>query len=146
MMRSGKSLPCMQTTPTHVRTLLIMDDDPASLAEVVHILQGEDYLILTADNAHSGLTQLALDRVEVILAVQHRDNPDTLAFMHTAEEIHPHTVRIMLSDNEIPGLYLAANSGTTHKSLVKPISNEHLRKHLAESFTCHAALFKTPQV
>lgn len=145
MMRSGKSLPCMQTTPTHVRTLLIMDDDPASLAEVVHILQGEDYLILTADNAHSGLTQLALNRVEVILAVQHRDNPDMLTFMHKTEEIHPHTMRIMLSDNEISGLGLAANTGVTHKSLVKPISGEHLRKHLAESFSWHAALFKTPQ-
>ncbi|MCX7193131.1 MAG: EAL domain-containing protein [Proteobacteria bacterium] len=146
MMRSGKSLPCAQKIPTHVRTLLIIDNDPASLGEIEHMLLGEDYQILTADNAHSGLSQLALNHVQVILAVQHRDNPNMLDFMHKAEEIHPHTVRIMISDNEIAGLSQAANTGITHKSLVKPIAGEYLRKHLAESFIYHAALFQTPRV
>jgi diguanylate cyclase (GGDEF)-like protein/PAS domain S-box-containing protein len=142
MMRSGKSLPGAVPKSSAVRTLLIVDDDPASIREIEHALQGEDCTILTAGNAHFGLSQLALNHVQVILAVQHPSGPDMLEVLHKAEEIYPHTVRILLSDihDEMNRLNHAANSGVTHKAITKPIAGEHLRRHIGESFTYHAAL------
>ncbi|MFA6972286.1 MAG: EAL domain-containing protein [Gallionella sp.] len=143
MLRSGKSLPCAQKKTVGVRTLLVVDDDPASLGEIQHTLQGENYLILSAGNAHAGLALLAPNQVQVILAVQHAAGMNMLEFLHKAEEIHSHTLRILLLDScdELSGLSQAANAGITHKSLARPIAGEHLRKHIAESFIYHAALF-----
>lgn len=141
LMHSGKSLPGAPQKTDTTRSLLIIDDDPLSLRKILLSLQGEDYLIHTASDADSGLTQLALTPIQVILAVQQRNNPNMLDFMHRAEEIHPHTVRILLSDDEPAGFNQAANTGVTHKVLVKPISGEYLRKHISEAYTYHAALF-----
>ena len=146
LLRSGKSLPCAQIKTASVRTLLIMDDEPARLREIEHSLQGEDYLILIAGDAHSGLALLAMNHVQVVLAAQHLSNMNGLEFLHKTEEIHPRTVRILLSDNhdELTRLSQAVNTGTAYKSLTRPIAGEHLRKHIRESFSYHATLFQTP--
>ncbi len=145
MLRSGKSLPCAQKPPARVRTLLIMDDDPASLGEIQQALQGEGYFILTASNAQSALALLALHQVQVILVVHHPASLNVLEFLRSAEEIHPHGRRILLSDGQDDAGWLsqAANAGATHKSLTRPIAGEYLRKHIDESFTCQVALLQS---
>lgn len=146
LLRSGRSLPRAQEKTGSVRILLIMDDDPAKLREIEHALQGEDYLILTASNARTALALLAMNHVQVVLAAQHLSSLDGLEFLHIAAEIHPHTVRILLSDShdELARLGQAVNTGIAHKSLIQPIAGEHLRKHIRESFAYHAALFEEP--
>ncbi|MDO8208079.1 MAG: EAL domain-containing protein [Gallionella sp.] len=146
MLRSGKSLPCAQKASARVRILLIVDDDPASLIDVEHALQGEDYLIITAGNMHAGMASLALNHVQVILGVQHQSGLNMLAFLHKAEEIHPLSRRVLLSDShdETGRLDHAANAGIMHQSLTRPIADEYLRKHIGESFACHAARLLSP--
>ncbi len=145
LLRSGRSLPCAQKIPARVRTLLIVDDDAGSLIDVEHALEGEDYVILTAGDAQSGLSQLSLNRVQVILAVQHQAGMNVLEFLHKAEEIYPQSWRILLSDGHVDtGLVAqAANAGVTHKSLTRPIAPLYMRKHLDESFTCQALLLQS---
>lgn len=141
LLRSGRSLPCAQKTPARVRSLLIVDEDPVSLMDVEQTLQGQDYVILTAGDAQSGLSLLACNYVQVILAVQHQAGLNVLAFLHKAEEIYPHSRRVLLSDGRVDAglIAQAANAGVTHKSLFRPIAPLYLRKHIDESFTFQAS-------
>lgn len=142
LLRSGKSLPAAQNRPADIRTLLIMDDDPLSMKAIEHELQGQDYAILTASDTASGMTLLALNHVQVILAVVHSPGLNVLNFLHKAQEIHPHTLRILLSEahDQLAGLYQTVNTGAAHKLLGSPIEGGHLRKHLSDSFTYQATL------
>lgn len=113
-----------------------------SLREIRYALQGEDYLIFTASDSRSGMALLALNHIKVILAVQHPSRLNLLDFLHRAEEIYPHTVRLLLSDShgELSKLHQIVNTGIVHKTLTNPIAGEHLRKHLGETFIYHAAI------
>ncbi len=140
MLRSGKSMPGAAPKTRGVRTLLILDDDPTSLREAAQALQDEAWTILTAHDEHFALSQLALNHVQVILAVQHRAGRDMLAFMRKVEEIHPDSRRMLLADGEFAIMGPAVNSGTLHKALTRPIDTAHLRRHIDESFTLQRAM------
>lgn len=146
LLRSGKSLPRAQEKPIPVRTLLIVSDTPTQLRELQHSLHGEGYLILTADNVHTGLESLALHQVQVVLAAQHLTSLNGLELLRKAADIHPRTVRILLSDSraDLAAASLAVNAGIAHKSLTEPIAEEHLRKHIREAFAYHDAALQAP--
>jgi diguanylate cyclase (GGDEF)-like protein/PAS domain S-box-containing protein len=145
LLRSGKSIPPAQEKPANERSLLIIDDDPVSLKKIVHALQGEEYHIHSASDIPSGMALLALNHIKVILAVQHPRSLNVLDFLHKAEEIYPHTVRLLLLDSqgELTRLEQIVNTGIAHKTLTNPIAGEHLRKHLSETFIYQTARLQT---
>lgn len=143
ILRSGKSLPRAAEKSGTAYTLLIVNDDPDKLTEIEHSLQGENCCVLTANNAHAGLELLALKQVQVVLVGQHQASMDGTEFLRTVGEIHPRTVRILLAENydNLATVSQAINAGIAHKFLTKPISEEHLRKHILDAFAYHKAIF-----
>jgi diguanylate cyclase (GGDEF)-like protein/PAS domain S-box-containing protein len=145
LLRSGKALPSAEAV-CPVRTLLIVVSEPDTLKEIELALHGEEYRILTADNTRSGLELLALNQVQVILVKQHLPGPampgmDGPDFLRSAAEIHPHAMRMLLSDSQddLAALSHAVNTGIAYKLLTRPIAEEHLRKHILEAFAYYEA-------
>lgn len=145
LIRSGKSLPRAVEEAGTVCTLLIVNNDPGKLKEIENSLQGENYCILTAGNANAGLELLALNQSQVVLVGQHLPDMNGPEFLRKVEEIHPRTVRILLSENhdDLATLSQAVNAGIAHKLLTKPIAEERLRKHIMEAFAYQKAIFQS---
>jgi len=145
---SGKSLPCTTEEAGAHHTLLIVDNDPEKLNAIQQSLQTRNYRVITTNNAHTGLELLALNQVQVVLVNQYLSDMNVVEFLRKIEEIHPRTVRILLSENygDLAVLSQEINAGIAHKFLTKPISEEHLHKHITEAFTYHQAIFQTPAV
>jgi EAL domain-containing protein (putative c-di-GMP-specific phosphodiesterase class I) len=151
LLRSGKALPIAGKEVCPVHTLLIVVSEPDTLKEIGLALHGEEYRILTADNTRTGLELLTLNQVQVILADQHLPGPgmsgmDGPDFLRSAAEIHPHAMRMLLSDSrdDLAALSRAVNTGIAYKLLTRPIAAEHLRKHILEAFAYYEAASQTP--
>lgn len=146
LLRSGKSLPrTVEETSLHC-TLLIVNNDPDRLNVMQHSLHARNYRIITANDAHAGLELLALNQAQVVLVSQHLPDMNVAEFLRKVEEIHPRTVRILLSKNHdgLAALSQAINAGIAHKFLTEPVSEEHLCKHITEAFAYHQAIFQAP--
>ncbi|HET7833812.1 MAG TPA: EAL domain-containing protein [Gallionella sp.] len=140
LLRSGKTLPNPEET-CPARHLLIVSDKPDILKDIELSLHDEDYCIHTADGSHAGLESLALNQAQVILVKQHPPGMDGPDFLSRAREINPHSIRILLADQDdnLATLSQAVNSGTAGKLLTHPIAEDHLRKHVLEAFAAYEA-------
>jgi len=117
------------------RTLLLVDDDPATLTALTRIVSAEGYEVLTTGNAREALDLLAVHDVGVIVADYRMPGMDGNEFLQRARSLYPHTGRIMLSGHsDMKSLIAAVNNGAIHTFLEKPVSAAVLRKALAEAF------------
>ncbi|WIM06419.1 MAG: EAL domain-containing protein [Candidatus Nitricoxidivorans perseverans] len=143
LLRQEKSLPPMVKEGAELRTLLIVDDEPDILSALGRALRGEDYRVLAAGSAKEGLELLATNDVQVILSDQRMPVMSGTEFLGRAKDIHPDTVRIVLSGyTDLESVTRLVNEGAIYKFLTKPWDDEQLRGHIREAFLYHDAIIK----
>ncbi|EXI77864.1 MAG: Bacteriophytochrome cph2 [Candidatus Accumulibacter appositus] len=137
LLRSGRSLPLGDPTLSDaVRTLLLVDDEPSILAALRRVLRRDRYRILTAGSAVEGLELLALNEVQVIISDQRMPTTSGTEFLGRVKELHPNTVRIVLSGyTDLQTVTDAVNRGSIYKFLTKPWDDEQLREQIRDAFT-----------
>ena len=117
------------------RTLLIVDDEENVLSSLRRLLRGAGYQIVVARSGPEGLARLAEHDVDVIVSDQRMPGMTGVEFLRRAKELHPETVRIVLSGyTELQSITDAVNEGAIYKFLTKPWDDERLRAHVAEAF------------
>jgi len=136
LLREGRSLSLGAHAETdQSRTLLLVDDEPHILSALTRLLRRDGYRILTATSAAEGLELLALNDVQVIVSDQRMPEMSGTEFLGRVKEMHPNTIRIVLSGyTELRSITDAINHGAIYKFLTKPWDDELLRENIREAF------------
>jgi len=143
MLCANKSLPALPVESQPDRTLLLVDDEASILAALRRLLRNEGYRVLTAASAREGLEILARNDVQVILSDQRMPEMTGTEFLGRVKDMHPDTVRIVLSGYaELTTIIDAVNRGAIYKFLIKPWEDDLLRGHIRDAFRYHDAVIK----
>lgn len=119
----------------NARALLLVDDDEAVINVLELLLRGRGYRVFSATSAEQGLTLLGENRVDVVVSDQRMPGMPGVEFLRRVKEIHPDSVRIMLSGYaDLQSVTDAINEGAIYKFLAKPWDNELLCTHIDEAF------------
>ena len=119
----------------NARTLLLVDDDEAILNVLELLLRCRGYRVLSATSAEQGLTLLGENRVDVVVSDQKMPGMKGVEFLRRVKEIHPDSVRMMLSGyTDLQSVTDAINEGAIYKFLTKPWNNELLCANIDEAF------------
>jgi len=144
LLEEGKCLPRLQAPGTAAkRTLLVVDDEPSVLSSLHRLLSPDGYDILTAESGMRALELLATHPVQVILSDQRMPHMTGTEFLSRVKELHPDSVRIVLSGyTDQESVTQAVNEGAIYKFLHKPWDNDLLRVHIRDAFLFHEAIIK----
>ena len=116
------------------RTLLMVDDDAASLAAMEKGLRSEQYNVLTANNAQQGFDHLANHDVDVVVSDFHMPGMNGNDFLERVRRLHPKATRIMLSgQSDVQSLIGSVNGAAIHKFLTKPVALRDLKQSVREA-------------
>jgi diguanylate cyclase (GGDEF)-like protein len=139
LLRSGRRLDvALPAGRPPRRTLLAVDDEANILSALKRLLRREGYDILTASSAREGLELLARHQVGVIVSDQRMPEMTGVEFLSRVKELHPGTVRIVLSGyTDLTTVQEAINEGAIYKFLTKPWDDDQLRAQIAEAFRSH---------
>lgn len=117
------------------RTLLLVDDEQNIVSALTRLFRRDGYRILTANSGKEGLEKLAQHEVGVILSDQRMPEMNGSEFLSRVKELHPDTVRIMLSGyTDLNSVTDAINRGAIYRFLTKPWEDDLLRANVADAF------------
>ncbi|WP_071870602.1 EAL domain-containing protein [Atopomonas hussainii] len=140
--RQGVTLP--EQAQEQVQTLLLVDDEPNILRALTRLLRRDGYTILTANSAQEGFELLARNNVQVIISDQRMPGMSGTEFLRKVKDIHPHTVRMVLSGyTDLASVTEAINQGSIYKYLVKPWEDEQLREVIRQAFQQYELQLRT---
>jgi len=117
------------------RTLLLVDDEEHMLSALSRVLRRDGYRILKATSAKAAFDLLAQHPVGVIVCGLRMPELSGTEFLRRVRQIHPQTVRIVLSGyTELTSVTDAINEGAVYKFLTKPWEDDLLRANIKEAF------------
>lgn len=124
------------------RAILLVDDEPNILKSLKRALRHLEAKVYTTNNAEEALEALALNEVGVILSDLNMPKVDGIELLDKVHQMHPYTVRMILSGNEeFENACDAINRSAIHKYITKPWSDEHLLKEIEEGFLRYESQF-----
>ena len=115
--------------------ILFVDDDPEILFSFKRQFYKQDFDLLTANGAYSGL-ELVKSEPDVAVVISDYSMPEIngIAFLKKVKEINPQIVRIMLTGYaDLKTAIDAVNFGHVFRFLTKPASKEALELTIMEA-------------
>ena len=129
------ALPAPELSSGHRQTLLIVDDEANIRSSLYRLLRRDGYHILRAASAEEGLAMLALHEVQVVVSDQLMPGMSGTEFLAKVKQLHPKTIRIMLSGyTAVDSIIEATNSGAVFRFHTKPWDDDGMRASIAEAF------------
>ena len=120
---------------TACQTLLIVDDDPFTLALLATELGGEPYRILRAQSAAEAFDTLAQQDVQVILCDQSMPGMKGTVMLDQVRTMYPGTFRIILSGKAgLEEMMAAVNRGAVDRFYTKPWEHQALLGSVRQAF------------
>lgn len=124
----------LRITPAS-KVLLLVDDEQNIVSSLKRLLRRDGYQILTANGGAEGLAILTENHVDVIISDQRMPGMTGVEFLSKVKELHPDTIRIVLSGyTELNSVTDAINEGAVFRFLTKPWNDEKLRDSIKEAF------------
>jgi diguanylate cyclase (GGDEF)-like protein/PAS domain S-box-containing protein len=138
LLRSGRRLTMPQGDDQPQRKLLLVDDDAGVLSALKRLFRREGYTLLTARDGAEGLEVLASHNAGVVISDGRMPNMGGAEFLGKVRDIHPDTVRIMLSGyTDLDAVTEAVNRGEIFKFLTKPWADQELVEVVRDAFRLH---------
>jgi diguanylate cyclase (GGDEF)-like protein/PAS domain S-box-containing protein len=135
MLRAGRRLALPTASDTPERSILLVDDEPSILAALRRLLRREGYNILAANGGAEGLELLATHKVGVVISDARMPEMSGAEFLGRVREMHPDTVRIMLSGyTDLEAVTSAVNRGELFRFLAKPWNDGDLLDTVRDAF------------
>lgn len=120
-------------------TLLVVDDDADMLRLLTMRLEAAGYRVLTAASAEAALTQLAVERPQLLLSDVRLPGKDGLALFDEVHAQHPMLPVILLTAHgSIPDAVEATSRGV-YTYLTKPFDGKELLDKIAQALALHSA-------
>src|SRR5438309_1721044 len=108
-------------------TVLVVDDEPASLRAVTRAL-ADDYRVVTTVTAAEALRRLAAESVAVLVVDQRMPEMTGTELLARSARQHPDVVRVLLTGyTDVETLVDAINAGQVYYYLTKPWEPRTLR-------------------
>lgn len=121
--------------PETTRTLLLVDDEQNIVSALKRLVRRDGYEILTANSGFEALEILEKHAVDVIISDQRMPGMTGVEFLSKVKELHPDTIRLMLSGyTELNSVTDAINEGAVFRFLTKPWDDDKLRASIKEAF------------
>jgi diguanylate cyclase (GGDEF)-like protein len=146
-LKEGKCLPAPEGADDMPRrTLLLVDDDADTLDLLDCVLRQDGYRILTARSGAEGLELLALNEVQVVVCDQHMPTMNGSQFLDRVKNLHPDTLRIILSGYaDFESIVDAINRGAIYRFYKKPWKGEVIREDIRDAFRHYKCLHDGPR-
>ncbi len=108
--------------------LLLVDDEQGILDSLTRLFFEEDYETETASSGNEALKKLSGNNFSLIISDQRMPEMTGAQFLQKAKELHPDTIRIMLTGySDIKDAVAAINKGEVHKYINKPWDDDELK-------------------
>lgn len=108
------------------QTILAVDDEPLILRSYGRTL-GDQFNLVTAESADAALSILRTDEIAVILTDLKMPGMDGIAFLQSARELRPETVRMMISGHADMGDAInSVNIAGIFRLMLKPCPEEQI--------------------
>ncbi|MDB5765124.1 MAG: hypothetical protein JWQ21_4119 [Herminiimonas sp.] len=131
--RSAYDLPSIEEHENG--TLLIVDNDVDAVDALCRLLREDGYKILTTPAADEGFEMLAMNKVRTVICGDRMHGMNGTEFLSRVRDLHPATVRIMLTEYAHPASGDDTDdTGAAARLMVKPLDAARLRGHIAEAF------------
>lgn len=138
LLRTGRSLELQLDLEAVPQTLLMVDEDEATLSALRRALRGQGYRMLTATSGPQALGLLAVHAVQVIVCDQRMAKMTGRDFLSVVAKLYPDTMRIVLSGHtELQSVLDVINRGEIYRFLTKPWDDNLLRENIREAFQRH---------
>lgn len=138
LLKAGRQWPLVSIPPAEQRTLLIVDDDIEVTDALSRQLYRDDYEILTANSTTAAFELLATREIRVVISDQRMPGIQGVEFLRRVRELHPHTVRILLTAYaELNLVAQAVNEGRIYKFITKPWEVNRLREEVQEALAAY---------
>lgn len=115
-------------------TILLVDDDPMILSGLRRGLHDEPFRVLTAQSGSEGLEIAQRQPIDAVISDQDMPGLDGISFLKRVREVHPLSVRFMLTGK--PSLDVAmdaVNLGEITRFLTKPCDVQDLAVSLRQA-------------
>lgn len=120
-------------------TLLVVDDDADMLRLLTLRLEATGYRVLTATSSEAALSQLAVERPQLLLSDVRLPGKDGLALFDEVHAQHPMLPVILLTAHgSIPDAVEATSRGV-YTYLTKPFDGKALLDKIAQALALHSA-------
>jgi diguanylate cyclase (GGDEF)-like protein len=145
MLRNQLEHPMLPRGIAPERTILMLDDEPHVLSALRRIFRNKNYRILQTTSPLEAFELLAMHRVQVIISDQRMPSMSGTTFLSKVKELHPDTIRIILSGyTELQSVIDAINRGAVYRFFTKPWDDQQLRDQVQEAFDHHWRLHGDP--
>ena len=135
LLRERRKLAFSADAPAPGRSLLIVDDEPGILSSLRRLFRREGYTLLTAESGMAGLDVLAGTEVGVVISDARMPGMSGGEFLGKVRELHPDTVRMMLSGyTDLKAVTSAVNRGELFCFLTKPWDDAELLETVRDAF------------
>jgi DNA-binding NtrC family response regulator len=114
--------------PADHDTILIVDDDPHVISALRRGLNEEPYQVAGAGAGKEALQLMAEHHFNVVISDEKMPGMDGAEFLALVKELHPETVRIMLTGHaSIEATMRAVNRGEIYRFFTKPWNETELK-------------------
>jgi len=126
------------------RFVLCVDDEVHILRSITRLLRNEDYALLTAASGSEGLALMAKQPVQLVISDQRMPEMTGVEFLQRAREVHPETVRVLLSGYaDVSVVADAINTVEVFRFLAKPWIDDELKAAIRQGLERHESLART---
>jgi two-component system response regulator GlrR len=133
----------MSQPPSSPATLLVVDDDADMLRLLTLRLEAAGYRVLAVASAEAALSQLALERPQLVLSDVRLPGRDGLSLFDEIHAQHPMLPVILLTAHgSIPDAVEATSRGV-FTYLTKPFDGKALLDKIAQALALHANIHET---
>ena len=113
--------------PTQNR-ILIVDDEPHVISALMRGMDEEPYLLTGAPGGEEALRLMEKEKFKVVISDEKMPGMDGAEFLSRVKELHPETVRIMLTGHaSVQATMRAVNSGEIYRFFTKPWDETELK-------------------
>lgn len=135
LLASGRTLGPPPGTGASGRSILLVDDEPSILSALNRLLRREGYSVFTAPGGAEGLEQLARHPIGVVISDARMPEMPGAEFLGRVRDMHPDTVRIMLSGyTDLESVTRAVNRGELYRFVTKPWVDAELLDIVRDAF------------
>ena len=125
----------------------MVDDGPPILKALQRILRRDRYKIYSTTSPAEGFDILAKHKISLVICDQRMPEMSGAEFLTRVKEIHPTTIRIVLSGySDLESIIDSINKGSIYKFLFKPWDDEQLRTHVREALDMHRVAEENAQL
>lgn len=135
LLRESRKLEFPAASELPERRLLVVDDEPAIIASLKRLFRREGYNVLSAPGGAEALDLLARLEVGVVISDARMPEMSGSEFLGRVRELHPDTVRIMLSGyTDLQAVTSAVNRGEIFRFMTKPWDDAELIETVRDAF------------